>query len=220
MLAFLIVEDQPNVLKLLRDYLASEFPGAAIHTAETVREAIDRMELSRKADIQYKVGIFDFKLPTEKGEHPEIDTTMRRRFLGCSARNAVVFHITAYPDDPKIREFVLEEQLKDPQSARPLVVSKLEVNWTEKLYEAIRKFIHGEQIAERLNRVFPFSKARYRGAMESRSETRPPSSLTHELAALARDIEAHWDDLNDNLKNRIRELMVVQEGEKVTVTLF
>jgi len=46
-------------------------------------------------------------------------------------------------------------------------------------------------------------------------------SLTHSLAALSRDIIAHWDDLDERLKKRIQSIFNVDtENDSIRISLL
>jgi len=224
MLAILIVDDRPYTLKQLRDYLAHEFPYAVIHTAATVKDALALIEEAERKGIRYKITILDFRLPRDFGESPEIDTTLRRRLRESTSREAVVFHVTAYPDSPEIARYLLEEQALYPSSGRSTLISKLsDESWTEKLYEAIRKVIHNDRITERLDRLFGTGSQQLpAGPLSPRAGAAEPNT-TQELAALTDDIEAHWRYLADSTRKRIERLFRVQsapDGETVRLSLF
>jgi CheY-like chemotaxis protein len=212
MLAFLIVEDTPQTLKLLRDYLAYEFPYALIDTAVTVQEAIEKIRDARQRGIIYKIAILDFMLPKSRDDPSlGIDTTLRGKLRESTSRDAVVFHITAYSRSPEIEQFLRDEELRNPEGARPVVISKLgEDSWTETLYDAIRRVVHGDRITSRLDHLF------------GGSSPRPDQAdATQELASLVSDIEAHWRYLDSPLQARIGRLFRVgQEGTEVTINLF
>jgi CheY-like chemotaxis protein len=212
MLAILIVEDIPATLKLLRDYLAYEFPYALIDTAETVQEALEKIQEADRCGIAYKIAILDFMLPKSRDEpEPKIDTTLRSRLRESTSRDAVVFHITAYPDSPLIEQYLRQEEMRYPEGARPVVISKLgDESWTERLYDSIRRVVHGDRITRRLDRLFGGGPA-------------GPEQLdaTQELNSLVSDIEAHWRYLDPPLQARINRLFRLQQaGSGVTVHLL
>jgi len=220
MLAILIVEDRPMTLKQLRDYLAYEFPYAILDTASTVKDALEVIEATSRLGVRYKVVILDFKLPKDWGENPEIDTTLRRRLRESTSRDAVVFHITAYPDSPEIVHYLREEQTQYPHAARPVVLSKLDENWTEKLYDFIRRVIHSDRITARLDALFG-GEADWPNPAAGRQGGPTHCDATQELAALRDDLEAHWRYLDDRLKSRVgRYFRISEEGSTVKMSLL
>jgi hypothetical protein len=213
----LIAEDIPLTAKLLRDGLYEEFPvhlpQGAIDVAAT---SVDAEDLLRKADQEYRpysIVIRDVMLPKVVGGPVENAVDLGDDILRFW-EDTVVFIISAHANDPDIREYVARRQ--QPRSARPLFISKIGP-WEEELYRWIRQVIHGDRIKQALRAVFVHSEEPREVAG---SALRPQvaygshaaaGDATQEIAALSRDIAAHWRFLDKNLQDRVLKVFSVQE---------
>ncbi|HYH67350.1 MAG TPA: hypothetical protein VD866_21815 [Urbifossiella sp.] len=219
-LNILIVEDVEITLNSMRRYLTTRYPGARVDTATTVADAFRRLEWARLNNLTYTIFVLDFKLPKAPGENPEIDTTLRKQVLESSTRDAVVFHITAYQDDEGILQFLVDVQ--SIEKARPIVIDKLKSTWTDELYDLIARKLHGDRIRARLLRLFGDPRAAERPLyFEDPSRPTGDGTLTLQFRDLFQDIADHWKSLDDTLKTRIREVLVVDEkADPVYVSLI
>ncbi len=216
----LLVEDQLHTQRLLGDLLRREFPGIIVHTATTVDEAHETLAASGRLGIRYRIAILDFKLPRSKGDQPETETDLRRHLLESTSSDAWVFHITAYPDDPEIQHYLMGV-LQDPKGARPVMISKLDSSWPEKLLAILRPVVHGSRIELQTNQLFPLSPSD-RPGFRPRARAISIADPTHELAALIRDVEKHWQYLDTELQARLRSIfhIEVEKDGTVVASLF
>jgi hypothetical protein len=106
-------------------------------------------------------------------------------------------------------------------SRRPIVVRKGAPAWDAKLRDLLAPHIHRVLIADRLDRLLGRNYPDRSLSMPSRglyAEAAP--NLTNEVADLARDIASHWDELDPSLRERVREVFLVEEGSPVRVSLW
>ena len=220
-LNILVVEDVEQTLELMADYLRYEYPEAQIHTATTVDEAIARIDGAAELGIKFDVVVLDFLLPRHRGGQPELDLDWRERLAAVTSSGSVVFHISAYTNDSRIVSHLQAEPLKHPRIPN-LAISKVDHEiWTDKLFVSISRVIHGNRIEQQMDRLFGRTGAGTRGDAAYSFGSPSLGDPTHDLAALIRDIEAHWDVLDVNLQNRVREVFSVrQEGMTMVVSLF
>ena len=93
----------------------------------------------------------------------------------------------------------------------------------ERFYEKINQIMHTRRISEKLARIMPalFGTPGFMPAAADDAAyvlardpfTFPDTDPTHQLADLARDIEAHWNYLEGNLQERIRQYFVVSKTD-------
>jgi hypothetical protein len=210
-LAFLLVEDDPPTLRVLRWDLTQEYPSALVHTAETVEGAEKRIADARRQDVRYKVAVVDVFVPSRPGAQPEPDFVLMQPLGAVTTRDAVIFHTTAYGEPADFRDFLDQRSRRGwelRQSALYVPFPKAN-GWTERLYGAIRGVVHGDRIRERFERLFgpPLGEA---PALRGRyTATHVPCDPTQELAALARDIERHYNSLDADLKNQLEKVFTI-----------
>jgi CheY-like chemotaxis protein len=218
MLHMLIVEDVRDTLELICEYLEDAYPGAQLHPAESVRDAFKCINEIKERGERFKITVLDFALPQTPGDQPDVETELPRAVQRAMTWDGAVFHITAYPEDPRIVRY-MQEQLRNPRSARLYLISKLEDNWTKTLYETIHTILAGNRIEEQMDRLFP---SRNQGQGDSSRGRYGPSLVTdptHDLAALCRDAADNWKGLDSDLQDRIRGVLHVDESDPQQVTV-
>lgn len=219
MLAFLVVEDEVAHYKPIVEFLTDEFPGCRVDHARSIAEAARRLREAEDQNLTYKVAVLDFRLPRRRGDATEeVDLETRKAVVTSPAtEEAAVFHITGYANDEEIRRYIQEKRLDRPNLPYPFLIEK-KGEWTEVLYRAIRRLVHGERIAARLDRLF--SPRGGRGGSSQRADLPATGSLTQEMNALTRDVELHWPYLSESLQERVRQLFEVHpHGQTVRVSL-
>jgi len=143
--SILVVDDDKNILKVLRDILESE--GYSVETAETGREAIEKSEARF-----HNLALLDIKLPDMEGTqlltklHRDTPRMMKVMVTGYpSLENAVEalnLGADAYiikPVDPKKLLKVVKEKLTEQEEAEKMSEEKL----TEWIKTRIRKLERG-----------------------------------------------------------------------------
>lgn len=222
MFRLLIVEDVKGTLKQLALFISEALkepdgkPCVVIHTAEAVEDAEQLILGAAEKNQPYHAAILDFKLPRRVGlnpELPDIDQSLCL-LIRQKMRSTLIAHITAYMGDEVVREhlrLVHQEQI----NPKALVFSKADSEYALKLVERLRAFLYGMRIEEQIALVFGemqelgfatkggTERSRSR-ARAKRSRSRAQRSLTHDIAALRRDITAHWHYLDEQLQDRIR----------------
>ncbi len=204
---FLIVDDELDLDAWKRN-LEYEFPGAVVHTAASTDEAREAITFAERREFGYDVVILDFKLPPTRDGTPVLDLETRQRVQeSVATRRAVVFHITAYPDDPGIREWVRQQKQLNPSLVEPCPIDKNDtLNWAPKLMDGIRRAIYENRVESRLDLLLGGAGSGGTLARRARGVVGAPFSVTQELSALTTDIEKHWDYLSKGLQNRCREV--------------
>ncbi|OGW16671.1 MAG: hypothetical protein A3G93_00470 [Nitrospinae bacterium RIFCSPLOWO2_12_FULL_45_22] len=209
MFRILIVEDIELTLEQLEKTLSEEFPQSTIDTAETVKEGLERIEAAVDKGQHYHAAVLDFKLPEDKGKQDEVDESLCEK-IRHEMPDIIVAHISAYPGDPKIQDHVKNYHL-DRRDSSAALISKDEVDWPSELVKKLKEFLYGTRIEEQINNLFrkqPVSAYR-EPIYRRRTGTIGNGSVTHELAALFRDILENWTALDDRLRTRIMSLFRV-----------
>jgi CheY-like chemotaxis protein len=224
MFRILIVEDVKNTLRQLKIYISEALkepdgaPSVVIHTAESVEDAKRLVLEAKEREQPYHAVVLDFKLPEQMGHKPELPDREDKSLcllIRQKMSATLVAHITAYIADEVVRNhlrLVHQEQV----NPRALVFSKAEGDYSIKLVERLRAFLYGMRIEEQMAHVFgePQELAfAARGRVE-RARSRGGRSLTHDIAALRRDIVAHWHYLDEQLQNQIRQFFRVDDKSR------
>jgi CheY-like chemotaxis protein len=202
MFRLLIIEDDDSTLYHLKKYLSgafskhvTEFP-PQIDTAITVSEAQALIEASYAKKSPYHAVILDFKLPKISGEVAEFDESLCLAVRRLLPRTLVV-HISAYIADELIQNHLNDFHLHSFDSS--FTLSKLNVDYPERLAIMLKGFLYGAQIEEQIELVWRV------GTTQEDSQ----GDVTHELAALSRNITRHWEYLDDTMKEKIKRFFYV-----------
>jgi CheY-like chemotaxis protein len=223
MYRFLIVEDLPTTLKPLVGFIEESFEEQLlIETAADSSTAIRVIEHAVANDIQFDAVILDFRIPLASGERPQIDETVCRTIRELM-RGTLIVHITGHPDDKRVLDHVRLVDLNPLSPNRAVVVSKLQrVKWASDVVRHLKQYLYGTPIHLQLDQLFPTSTGlKDLGRRGRQGRGRSHGRGTHALAAVIRDIVNHWSDLDDDLKERIRATLTVEEDSdgRVRVSL-
>jgi CheY-like chemotaxis protein len=216
MFRILIIEDIKNTLEQLYDLIALDFPDSQIDKAATIREALALLATAETEEWEYDAIILDFRLPADKGEHPDgsevLCFAIRQKMP-----QAFIAHITAHPDDTEVKEHMRRVHCEQAGYSA-IDLSKLEVIWPEKLLDQLKQFLKGRRIEAQLEALFPSGLAARVGA--GRDRVRAAGGVTHQLAALTRDITDFWTDLNEKTKEKVLQFFQIEEsGKAIKVNL-
>jgi CheY-like chemotaxis protein len=210
MFRILIVEDIKNTLEQLFDLIALHFPDSQIDKAATVKEALEWLAKAETEEWEYDAVILDFRLPVDKGEHPEgaevLCLTIQQKMP-----QAFIAHITAHPNDKDVKEH-MQRIHREQAGYSAIDLSKLEVIWPEKLLDQLKQFLMGQRIEMQLEALFPSALASRAGA--GRDRVRAAGGVTHQLAALSRDIIDFWPHLSEITKEKVKMFFHVDESDK------
>lgn len=222
----LIVEDEQDQREMMLKILSRKHPGVIIDSAGTVSEAVELIRSAALRGVQYVVVILDLKLPREKGQTDAFfQFGLRDEVLAAPlSRDAYIFFQSAYLNDEDIQEYkrgVEAQSRNNVQSPRPFFFSKTESEDRRRFYEEINQIMHTRRISQKLEGIMPalFSSPGLEPVVAGHLVHVAPrgpfpyagADPTHQLADLVRDIEAHWDYLESNLKEYIRRYFVVTE---------
>jgi CheY-like chemotaxis protein len=223
MFRILIVEDISDTLEQLRMFFSERFPDAKVDAVETVAEGLESIKEAMESGRPYHAAVLDFKLPQDKGESPKVDESLCLEIRNRMSK-ALVAHITAYPDDPMVLRHLKNVGL-DYRDPRAIFISKLEVDWPDQLVRKVKAYLYGTRIEKQMDELFGTDEQR--AAAKRGRFSRPFSgsmggkSATHELAALFRDIAAHWDDLDERSQGRIQKMFYVNtQTDPIRVSLM
>lgn len=221
MFGFLVVEDEEPTLKAIKQLLSEEFAGSSVDTAVSVAEGSQRLATAFQKGRSYDAALLDFKLPSSSGENPEIDYSLCEEVRRKHPRTLVI-HMTSHDGDPAILRHLAESH-NDPTGPWPVIVSKRDINWPSVLRRRLRTFLFTREIAMQMDEVFGYLPAAdsFGRSAALRRPTARDGGVTHRLAVLTQNIEKHWPDLSETLKERIRATFVVDAaGDEVRVSLL
>lgn len=221
MYGFLIVEDEEPTLMQLKALLSEEFDGSTVDTASSVAEASQCLASSIKRGKAYDAVLLDFKLPSSPDELPKIDYSLCEE-IRTKTPGTLVIHVTAFADAGPVLAHLAESH-NEPSSPWPVLISKEEALWPSVLLKRLKMSLFSRQVSMQMDEVFGHLPAP--GGLGSTAALRRPTArengVTHRLAVLTQNIEKHWLDLAEPLKERIRATFVVDTaGDEVRVSLL
>jgi CheY-like chemotaxis protein len=212
----LIVEDNEDTLVVLKEVILNEFVDWTIDTAATVTEA--RAKLTA-AEQPYDFAVLDFRVPSSKDEGDgEGDLTLCHLIRQQTPATRVI-HITAYTGDKALENHLMDERRRD--SYHDHVIGKDTTNWMERVRNLLRAFVHGDRIQQKVEALLPSisyppgSRAPYRDPVRG-------GSVTNRVIDVCADTRLHWKFLTPAMRDRIRELLSVDDSnpEDVRVSLI
>jgi CheY-like chemotaxis protein len=221
MFKFIIVEDDEPALRQLKSLLSEEFPDSSVHTAKTVEEGDERLQVSVREGRNYDAALLDFMLPKFQGEPAEIDHSLCEK-IRSKSQGTLVIHMTAFGEDREVVKHLAEAH-SEPSGPWFFLISKSTSDWPLVLLKTLRTFLYSREISEQMEHLFGYST---KTSTSSRAEAlRRPAvrkgGVTHRLAVLQQSIAEHWPDLTESLKARIHETFVVNITEdEVHVSLI
>ena len=220
MFRILIVEDIENTLRELKKAILAAFakeetPVLQIHTAASVVEGRELIEVAYDQKRPYHAVVLDFYLPAQDGHDATKMDESLCLLLRESMGSTLVAHITIYPDSEDVKEHLLKiHQVQiDP---RAFALSKKDPDYSLDLIRKLKAFLFGRRIEEQMESIFgPDAELSFaaRGRM-NRGRGEIGTSQTHPIAALSRDIESFWPDLDPKLKERIKRVFRVEMCDK------
>jgi hypothetical protein len=210
----LVVEDEVPTAQRLQYELEQAFPGIHVELVHTVKGALRKLDESVDSGTHYDVAIVDFKLPMEHiGENPVIDFSVARQF-GMFSPDTILVHITAFADDPEILRY--HERISQLEEAGHLFIAKEGRDWYAPLRERLVRSLHVRRI-----------RRRYLGLFGRRADSYPPRSAgaagpadrcdrerSLAVAELYADASQHWEYLNEQLRNQLRDAVGYAQDEK------
>ena len=93
------------------------------------------------------------------------------------------------------------------RDAQGELISKADDDWPEQLIVKVKSYLYGSLIDQQMDNLFGMSNTPNsvweRGGMYN--NVNKSGHLTHDLAALTRDIVKYWDELEEPIRKRIKE---------------
>jgi len=220
MARILVVEDDLPTLEALKLLLRKEFGEEVV--IDPARNVPDAQKLIQKACEDrrpYDAGVLDVMLPPRPGQSAEMDARLCVEIRE-KMKDTLVLHITAFAEESPVKAHLADFHSgdKDPSAC----VFPKSAGWETRVLEKLKSYIHGNRIQAQLNNLFGAAE---RGGSERVRAGYPlpgmRGGLTHRLARLSRDIEAHWTELDCDLQQDIRKNFYVdpEAGGGVLVTL-
>jgi DNA-binding NarL/FixJ family response regulator len=220
MFRFLITDDEEGTSELLQEHLSEQIPEAQVECALTVKEAHRLIEEAYNSRELYDAVVLDINLPKDAGHFPEFDESVCHDIKDLMPKT-IVAHISAYLDEEIVQKHI--KRVHDEEIDRSFRLSKRDVEYFLKLSSKLRTFLYGIRIQNQMDKLFgqddePAFSSRNRRQRASAGDER---SVTHELAALSRNIAANWDDLDESLRARVkRTFEVTPKDDGVIVSFF
>jgi CheY-like chemotaxis protein len=214
----LVVDDDLPTLQALELLLRKELgEEAVIDPAGNVPDAQKLIQKAYEDRRSYDAAVLDVMLPPDASQSATLDARLcaeiRNKMPG-----ALVVHITAYTVTVAVRRHLDEFHYGEPE---PRAFPK-SAGWEGEVVKRLKSRLHGNGIRAQLDGLFgPIERT---GSERARGRYPLPGmrgGLTHRLARLTRDIEAHWTELEGDLQREVQKNFHVdrERGGGVLVTL-
>lgn len=214
MIRVLLLEDMELTANQLVKCLQETLPDVVVDSKTTASDAVRIVESSFEKRQCYDVCILDSKIPRVAGDPPEVHPDVCFT-ISENAPNALIVHLTAFPEDRSVIK-QLHEQLGKDIKGRSILIGKNDPNFMEKLLTAIVRFVVERKVDARMKNLFGERSSIGEGA-QTRSPATHVAHVTQELAALARDISKHWSCLSETMKTRIKEEFYIDDRKQPVV---
>jgi CheY-like chemotaxis protein len=217
----LIVEDEEETLDEMQKLFAGRFPDAIVDVADTVNGGLRLIEQASDSRSYYDVAILDMKLPKDLGDNPEVDESLCQKVRDLMPHTLII-HYTAYPEDPQVSRHAKRVHT-GPDDPRASIISKRDLGWSQDMLRQLKAYLYGARIERQMTLLFGNSDevALQSHPRKSRGLEKPVGSLTHTIAALQRDIVVHWNDLDEKLQQKIRNVFYVDtDSDPIRISLI
>jgi CheY-like chemotaxis protein len=214
----LIVDDDSPTSKQLKSIIIEQIEDVHADTALDVPDAEKFLKSAHERKQPYDAVVLDLMLPIKKGSQPELDESLCLKIRE-KWPDTLVAHITAYDRNETVKNHL--ETVHDRQIDRSFRLAK-KPGFSRELIDKLKPFLYGLRIKAQLNKLFNGGAGMGYTLMGGRlREPASDRSITHELAALTRDIASHWKYLDKGLQEQIKEIFnVTVNKNEVTVSLF
>jgi hypothetical protein len=202
----------------LQAIITEQIEDVQADTALNVPDAEQFIKSAQESKRPYDAVVLDLMLPLKKGAQPELDESL---CLTITEKwpDTLVAHITAYDRNETVKNHL--ETVHDRRIDRSFRLAK-KPGFSRELIDRLKPFLYGLRIKEQLNKLF--NGGVLGGSTMMGERLREPASdrsITHELAALTRDIASHWKYLDKGLQEQIKEIFNVKVNKnEVTISLF
>lgn len=145
----LIVEDEFDTTKRLTDLLQTEFNDIEVEAAFTRTNAIKSITEMAESGRAYDLVLLDLKLPTDEGLAAGLNTAVYH-VARDKMKSSVVVHTTAYPEDPKITRFILNETMGSLAGPRSLFLPRTNPSWPSEVCRVIEQIKQEKSVSSQL----------------------------------------------------------------------
>jgi len=137
-LRVLIVEDEPHTTERITDLLHASFNDIEVEAAESQKNAIDLITHTVESGRTYDAVLLDLKLPDEYRSAARLNTAVYH-VAREKMQSSVVLHTTAYPQDPEITRFILNETMGSLAGPRSLFLPRTNPSWADDVCRVIEQ---------------------------------------------------------------------------------
>lgn len=209
MLKFFVLEDDPNLLPLVRKLLETEFPGARVNTATTRNDALDLLSISLTENDLFDAAIIDCCVPVDSASAAEVEYTVGEAFRDSSPETGLI-HFTAY----------VKERSQMPRELADLKLSRgntrmfllKQAGWPERLIHAVHRIVESpvERELENFDRGHSTGRLRAPTGHDRRLQS-SDAVWTEAFASLCERVEKLWPGSTPEFRNKVREVLGAEE---------
>jgi hypothetical protein len=211
MAALLLIEKDEGLRKFLKDAL----PDAVIYTVRTRQETEWVIREARNSGTTFSAVVLDPGILTGAGggssEYADLAAAI--------CPDGLLLVLTDQPNSFQADHLFAEQCLRQP-GLKVLYVSKTAPDWRPLVRGFVSRHVYSSRIADRLARLRGRRPAQEFGTASRGGSGPLIGTLTQELADVAREIQLHWGELEEPLREQVRTVFRVEEGNPVRVSLF
>jgi len=207
----LVVEDVAPTRIQLANLITEALDNAVrVETAETVQDAIDKVDRMADEGRSYSVAVVDVMVPDKPGAAPD----PAERIVQCLVTRmpaTLLIIVTAYTEDlPSSWQATYTSAPGSPDS---YFVPKKDVRWGDRVVALIKAHVYGEPIRAALDALFgPPSLS---GALPTKLAAGGRfAGRSYRLEDLTLQIRQHFPDLDPDLQKRIRSHFEVDDSNR------
>lgn len=209
----LIVDDESTTIeqapKVLQEALELDSIIAIIDRAESTEDAHQLICSAAEIGQPYDLAILDFKLPTKKGGHPDVDETLCREISELMP-NAVISHFTGYAEDAGIIAHVNRHH--DGWRKRGFCIDKRDADFGLKLVLETRRSLLSSDIEARLQVLDGWGCGPATDFAHRHPGPRVPGPTSNRVMGLCMDISIWWKYLIAPTRTLAKKYFEVDEN--------
>ncbi|HLK60157.1 MAG TPA: TIR domain-containing protein [Chthonomonadaceae bacterium] len=155
-LKILVVEDEHDTMDHLRQALANLLP-IQIEAAYTRDSAIAAVRKSAENGQPFDIFLIDLKFENDKQNPPQLngDVFQAIRQNSPGPEHSLVIHTSAYPNDPAVTRYILDNGLLSASGPRSVFLPRIDDRWPSEVQRV------AEEFSSQLNTTPPASVVPY-----------------------------------------------------------
>jgi hypothetical protein len=132
----LIVEDEPATARELSRLPRDRFPDSIIDPGPTQAAAVAAIDRRSAAGEACDLALIDIQATVLRGEARRPNANVYRK-VRATMPDSLVIHTTAYPDDPEVTRYILNETMRSPLGPRSVLLPLVDASWPQEILQVV-----------------------------------------------------------------------------------